>query len=60
MYEVEKKSTLKTTNCDAKEDQRMGRWKREKVTGPSIFIAKTYEILEVTTKLLRKTPTLTS
>jgi len=26
-------------------------WKKEKASGPSIFIAKTYEILEVTTML---------
>jgi len=47
MFDFEKKSISRQPLLDWKDDQRRNRLKRDKVAGPSIFIAKAYEILEV-------------
>jgi len=47
MFDFEKKSTSRQPLLDWREDQKRNRLKRDKITGPSIFIAKAYEILEV-------------
>lgn len=48
MIEAQKRVNLRQSESEWKDELRRGRWKREKLSGPSIFIAKTYEILEVT------------
>ena len=47
MFEIQKKVNKGSWENEWREDARRGRWKREKGGGPSIFIAKTFEILEV-------------
>lgn len=57
MCDEQKKSNNRPNSNEWKEDLRRGRWRREKMTGPSIFISKTFEILEVNPIFFRVTPT---
>lgn len=53
MLRPQKKQNISLQELNSKGSIVRGRWRKEKTSGPSIFISKTYEILEVCSHTFR-------